>query len=378
MFVTGATGFVGAALVLELLRARPLDRAFCVVRAANDDEATRRLHAALAAAADAYGADEDDLRSVLARAVGLRGDVTARRLGLGEAALARLAAAAPFHVWHCAASLKDAEDAWREIMAHNVGGAERVVELTLELGVEVFNHVSTAYVAGRTIGLAGESLARPRGFCNRYEQSKHYAEAIVRDNCEHRGVPYRILRPGIVVGHSVTGRATGYTGFLGWAVKLAVFAQATRGALARQSLRYVGRPDAELNLVPIDSVVEDCVGIDAAGARTLGGVFHLTNTAAPTVGWMADVCAEVLGLQPLHFVDDAAQLDALSRKFHRWTRFERPYVLARKQFARHDGNRLYESARHGRCPMSAEVFGKMVRYAVEDYRRQSERQQGAA
>lgn len=47
LLITGATGFVGAALTVELLRARRSDLALCLVRAGNDAEARRRLETAL-------------------------------------------------------------------------------------------------------------------------------------------------------------------------------------------------------------------------------------------------------------------------------------------------------------------------------------------
>jgi thioester reductase-like protein len=377
LFITGATGFVGAALTLELLRTRARDKAYCLVRAGSDEEAQRRLRAALESAAEAYGASSFELSSSLDRAFALRGDLLTQGLGLSNANRDRLAAAGPLHVWHCAASLVDSESRMRETVAHNVGGTEKVLEVCLDVGTLVFNHVSTAYVAGRTIGFAEESLRRPRGFSNRYEQTKHYAESLVRDNCEFDGVPYRILRPGIVVAHSVTGRATGYTGFLGWVLKVAAMNAQSGGALHRQPLRYVGRADTEINVIPINSVVEDCVGIDSAGDATYNRAFHLTNTAAPTARWLCDATSKALGILPIELVSDESELDPLSQQFHRWTRFERPYATGRKKFVREDSNGLYPSSRHGYCPLTNELFEKMVRLAVADYRRGAV-EQGAA
>jgi nucleoside-diphosphate-sugar epimerase len=378
LFITGVTGFVGSALALELLRNNPRDRAFCLVRATDDSAALRRVQNALIAAADAYDVSTADLESALARVFALRGDLTAPRLGLDDEQRARLRDAGQLTVWHCAASLKDAEKALREIVAHNVAGTERLLDVVLEHDVAVFNHVSTAYVAGRAVGHVEETAERPRGFSNRYEQSKHYGEQIVIDYCERADVPYRILRPGIVIGHSVTGRATGYTGFLGWILKVAALNQMSGGALTYRPLRYVGRPKSELNIVPIDSVVEDCIGIDRAGDKTLGRVFHLTNTQPPKVRWLCDVTTNTLGLEPIELVDDENELDPVSMKFHKWTRFERPYTSSRKQFSRRS-NELYDSPRHGAAPLSKLTMQRMIRFAVQDYRKQeAQRSKGVA
>ncbi|MCA9680266.1 MAG: SDR family oxidoreductase, partial [Myxococcales bacterium] len=297
------------------------------------------------------------------------GDITAPGLGLDDAARATLRAAGPLHVFHAAASLKDTEEALREILAHNVVGTERLLEAVLPLGVATFNHVSTAYVCGRRTGDIDETLDRPRGFNNRYEQSKHYGEHLVVDHCEHHGVPWRLLRPSIVVGHATTAQITGVSGFLGWALKLAALDAAAGGALRTTRLRYVARADAELNLIPVDSVAEDIAGIDAAGAATLGRAFHLTNQTPPTVVDLLGAITDALGLAGVECVAPGAALDPLSARLHRWTRFERPYVAATRRFRR-DGDGAYASTRHGRVSLDPVLVGRMVGGVVETWRRQ--------
>ncbi len=367
--VTGATGFVGAALLVELLRANPRDRAFCLVRGQSPQHARNRIVRALMHAAEAYDLPVDEVDALLPRALAIPGDLCTDGLGIDERDRDRLLRARGLVVWHCAASLKDSEKALNEIVAHNVTGTEQLLELVLTLDVEVFNHVSTAYVAGREIGVVPETSERPRGFSNRYEQSKHYGEMAVIDHCRRAGIAYRILRPSIVISHSVTGRATGYTGFLGWALKLAHLAQMTGPALTNKPLQFVGRADAELNVIPIDSFVEDCIGIDQAGRATYDRVFHLTNAAPPTLRWICDVTAKTIGILPLEIVADENTLDPISSQFYGWTRFERPYCASRKSFSREESNQLYQSPRHGRCPISEELLARMVASAITDYQR---------
>jgi thioester reductase-like protein len=377
LFVTGATGFVGAALVLRLLRDNPQDRAFCLVRAADAEAAQGRLVVALERAAAAYGVGEAAARAVCEQVVAVPGDLTAPHLGISVRDRERMATAAPLTVWHAAASLKDDEPNLREIIAHNVTGTERLLETVLGLNVAVFNHVSTAYVAGRQQGVVTETLERPRGFNNRYEQTKYYGEMLVVDHCRRARVPYRILRPAIVIGHSGTGMATGYTGFMGWILKVAALAEQSGGALQTRSLRYAGVAEAEVNVIPIDSIVEDCAGIDTAGAATHDQVFHLTNRAAPTMRWLCDITARTLGIARIEIVDDAAELDPISQKFQRWTRFERPYTRGRKRFDR-GSNAGYASPRHGACPLSPDLMERMIRLAVHDMRQQLARRKEVA
>jgi nucleoside-diphosphate-sugar epimerase len=378
LLITGATGFVGAALAVELLRSRRSDRGFCLVRAGSDGEAQRRIEASLRDAGAAYAVPPDVIDDVVARAIAVRGDLTAPGLGLDAATADRLRAAGPLHVFHAAASLKDTEEALREIVAHNVVGTERVLDTLLPLGVAAFNHVSTAYVCGRRTRDIPEEVERPRGFHNRYEQSKHYGEVLVADHCRAAGVPWRILRPSIVVGHSRTARATGYTGFLGWILKLAGLAGATGGALATRRLGYVCRADAEVNIIPIDSVVEDIAGIDAAGDATLGRVFHLTNRAAPVMETLVAQIADALGIAGVECLPPATPeeaLDPIAAKFHRWTRFERPYVAATREFRR-DGDTLYPSPRHGAAPIDGALIARMTEHTADHARALATRRVG--
>ncbi len=366
--ITGATGFLGAPLTIELLAAFPRARALCLVRGA---DAHARLIESLRRAAAAYDLDLDPARfeRALARVEAIRGDVTRPGLGLDAAARARIQAAGGVHVIHAAASLKDTEESLHEILEHNVRGTERVLDTLIPLGITAFDHVSTAYVCGRQTRDVLEEVARPRGFNNRYEQSKHYGEGLVLDYCERAGVPWRILRPAIVIGHSRTGEATGYTGFLGWVLKLAALDALAFGGLARHALRYVADPECRLNLIPVDAVVEDIVGILAAGSATERRVFHLTAQDPPTMRWLLDAITGALGHAPIEMVADETDLDAISARFHRWTRFERPYVAATRLFRR-DGDGLYASPRHGRIEFTREMIATMTIAAVTDWRRQ--------
>src|ERR1700677_150522 len=82
VLLTGATGFIGAYL-LDALLASGVGRVYCLVRAADEAEARRRL--ASTSAASALPAPDH-------RVVAVPGDLAAPGLGLETAAYARLAA----------------------------------------------------------------------------------------------------------------------------------------------------------------------------------------------------------------------------------------------------------------------------------------------
>src|ERR1041384_2885315 len=72
-FVTGATGLVGSAVVLELLQ-RTTDDVFCLVRPGSED-VTARLRSVLARAVDSYAAPPEVTRAIAARCHAVAGDV---------------------------------------------------------------------------------------------------------------------------------------------------------------------------------------------------------------------------------------------------------------------------------------------------------------
>jgi thioester reductase-like protein len=155
--VTGATGFIGAALVLELLDQTDGEVA-CLVRPGHDPERARaRLTEALRRAfllyerADLLPAIEERCQAV---PFDLRGD--------GEISPAALPDGIA-EVWHSAASLRFKQEQRDKIVEQNVEGTRRLLRLATDAGASTFNYVSTAYVAGKRTGLVLEEPARDPG-----------------------------------------------------------------------------------------------------------------------------------------------------------------------------------------------------------------------
>ena len=323
--VTGATGFVGGAMVLELLRETG-DQVWCLVRAADDGAARDRVVGALASAAEAYGAAE--LRpEIEARCRAVAGDLD-QPLGGAGAALPPVT-----HVWHAAASLRYLDRDAAEVTACNVEGTRRVLDLARGLGAATFNHVSTAYVAGRREGLVREELAsRETPTNNVYERSKIEAELLVA------AAPFRsrILRPGVVVGHSRTLAAFSDFGLYGAELNLVRFRRRVRQRLGAYMSHYrtqvIGEADAPLNLVPVDQVAASAVRIGLS--RTRSRVFHLTNACPPTVGEVCSACWRTLGMREPEFVGREATYTSLDRALNRALDFHLAYVKHPKTFGR--------------------------------------------
>src|SRR6476661_595115 len=117
-FVTGATGFLGAMLDLELLR-RTDDDIVALVRP-GDVGAVERFRQSIHHAARLYEAT--DVLAELGRCRVVAGDVVERDCGIREPIGVRIS-----QVWHAAASLQYENRHVDNIRATNVEGTRRVL-----------------------------------------------------------------------------------------------------------------------------------------------------------------------------------------------------------------------------------------------------------
>jgi amino acid adenylation domain-containing protein/thioester reductase-like protein len=256
-FVTGATGYIGAYIVAELLRRTPMD-VYCLVRAENAEEGKNRLRSTFETFRIVWPDEYDD------RVVPVVGDLEKPLLGLDDSQFEELARTVDA-IYHSGARVNFVYP-YPALKPANVGGATEVLRLACRAKAKPLHHVSTADV------FLGTGVPRPwmeqdvpddpANLPDGYIRSKWVAEKLV-SIARDRGLPVTIHRPALTMGHTETG-ASHTTDFLAIALK---------GYL---QLGLVPDYDEAIVAVPIDYVSAGIVHLSLQ-PENAGKIFHYAN-----------------------------------------------------------------------------------------------------
>jgi NAD(P)-dependent dehydrogenase (short-subunit alcohol dehydrogenase family) len=188
--VTGATGFIGRRLVERLLENRQ-GTIYVLVR----DSSRGRLDDLLERWSVVAGPQASE------RVQPVIGDLRRPMLGVDAEKVVELRGKIE-HFFHLAAVYDMTAPAERNT-AVNVGGTAHAVELARAVDAKLLHHVSSIAVAGTYRGIFEEDMFdEGQRLPSPYHRTKFESERIVR---EQPYVPWRVYRPGIVVGDSKTG-----------------------------------------------------------------------------------------------------------------------------------------------------------------------------
>lgn len=255
VFLTGATGFLGAYLLSELLR-QTTATIYCLVRAANPDDGHRRLQTAL----ERFALWQPAFRS---RLIPVIGDLSRPLLGLPEPQFHYLASQID-RIYHNGAWVNHIYP-YAVLKPANVLGTQEALRLACQTRTKPFHFISTISVFPPEIGLARESdpLAYPELLENGYVESKWVADHLVQV-ARDRGLPVVIYRPSRVAGMTADGNIYVDDVFI----------------RAQESAAQLGiAPDLETmedNLVPIDFASRAIVYLSLQ-RHSLGKPIHIVN-----------------------------------------------------------------------------------------------------
>ncbi|TCB90083.1 SDR family NAD(P)-dependent oxidoreductase [Micromonospora zingiberis] len=258
VLLTGATGFVGAFLLRELL-ATTTATVHCLVRANDPDDAWKRLRATAR-----WYRIEDQLDP--GRVVPVVGDLAADRLGLTPGVFDTLARDIDV-VYHAGATVNWLQP-YAALRAPNVDGTREVLRLAAAHRTVPVHHVSTTGVfAGTAPDGHGHGPHDPTGpaelLPSGYLQSKWVAEQII-GLARDRGLPVSVYRVDLVSGDRRHG-ACQTRDYLWLSIKGLI-----------QTGRVPDRLGGSVALVPVDHVAASIIALSADSAR-IGGTYHLYN-----------------------------------------------------------------------------------------------------
>ncbi|QIR36238.1 amino acid adenylation domain-containing protein [Tolypothrix sp. PCC 7910] len=258
IFLTGATGFLGAFLLHELLQQTSAN-VYCLIRASNLEEGRYKIQTNL----ERYMLWSDELNS---RIVPLLGDLSRPFLGLNHQTFIDLASKLDL-IYHAGAFVNLVYP-YNALRATNVLGTQEILRLASLSKVTPVHFISTIDVLkplifrNQTLIQEDERLVNGEGLTRAYTQTKWVAEQLII-TAQSRGIPTCIYRPGMISGHSQTG------------------ANNTNDLMSRiikGMIQLGSAPDLDqwVNLTPIDYASKAIVHLSRQ-KDSFGKAFHIVN-----------------------------------------------------------------------------------------------------
>ncbi|MBW4602151.1 MAG: amino acid adenylation domain-containing protein [Calothrix sp. FI2-JRJ7] len=200
IFLTGATGFLGAFLLSELIQQTKAD-IYCLVRSQSIEEAKKKLQSSL----EAYAIWNEDFSS---RIIPVVGNLSEPLLGL-KAEQFELMARQIDVIYHNGAWVHHIYP-YAILKQTNVIGTQEVLRLASQIKTKPVHFISSSSVFSSSGDSEVKVIYEQDNFddshlpSNGYSQTKWVSEKLVKIAGE-RGVPICIYRPSRISGHSETG-----------------------------------------------------------------------------------------------------------------------------------------------------------------------------
>ena len=266
IFLTGATGFIGAFLIAELLKQTKADIYCLVRRVTNIEEARERIRQNL----EFYQVWDESLSY---RIIPVVGDLSNPRFGLDPQQFNALASQIDV-IYHCGALVKWMRN-YEDHKAINVLGTQEVLKLATQFKLKPVHFISTMEVLevcfSSKVILEQDILEEKE--CHAYAyggyvQSKWVSEKLVR-LAGLRGLPISIYRFNLTGGSSQTGI---------WNTSDLFLAKIIKGCI---QLGIAAEMDWTVDMTPVDYQVK-AIAYLSRQKSSFGKTFHPLH---PPVQW---------------------------------------------------------------------------------------------
>jgi len=267
VFLTGATGFLGAYLVTEILKSTSVEL-YCLVRPKRGENNRLRIenqmrHYEVWEKSETWQSAWDKRLHVV------EGDVTLSRMGLPDPIYESLARQVDVII-NGAAHVNFIYP-YEALRNTNVLGLHEIIQFAFHTRIKPVHHLSTAAIwpmGAQYTFLEKDPIDHNKLLNLGYDEAKWVGEKVLL-NAAERGLPVARYRPGEVGGDSITGHCV-TDHFL--------------VACVKGFLQFGAFPqmDIEVDIAPVDYVAKAMVYL-AFNRQPLGRVFHLTNPSRRTL-----------------------------------------------------------------------------------------------
>lgn len=301
VLLTGATGFLGAFFLRDLLARPNIKSVICLIRAPNEKKARQRIKHNLVQ----YGLWSDAFDNVI---VPVRGDLSLPELGLNKQLYKKLALEVGA-VFHLGAHVNYIQP-YQAHRSSNIEGTLNVLRLVTQGNPKPLHYVSTIAAFGpagllnNVHEITEEDDLKPylegMKYDSGYSQSQWVVEQFIWE-AQQRGVPLSVYRPGFIMGDSINGVGNPKD----------FVSRLIRGCIKIGA--YPALPRQRKEFVPVDYVSSALLTI-ALDNRNLGQAYHLVppdHTKSVELDSFFELLSSVgYSLQKLPYSDWVNRLDS--------------------------------------------------------------------
>jgi len=318
IFITGATGFLGANLTKRILK-DSRNRVFVLLRTNLSEKIIKRDHRKYVRMVISK-----PLKREIDRIHFIKGDVTKENLGISKRNLKFLKNNIST-IYHSAA-LRDFNCSLETIRKINVKGTENLIKLGMNWKktgkLQTINHISTTYISGDYKKTFFENqLNVSQKFKNTYEQSKYEAEKVVNDY-RKKNLWIDIYRPSVLTD-SVEIPSEKES------MLYRILDLYISGIFSEVPSKY----EACINLIPVDTASNIIYQISNCEGRKVNQTYHVANKYSSNFHTILKVIKKTYKLKKLKTTNSWNKNSVKKSIFEqRFEQFLYPYMMQKTSY----------------------------------------------